>query len=208
VTQMMTSKEMRTPKELFVHELQDVYYAEKQLTRVLPQLANEASDRELTRAFESHLKDTQKQVANLEKVFRNLSRNPEGTSCPGMDGIKREHDQFMQQHQTSGQLRDMFLTGAASRTEHYEIAAYTGLIEQARALGERDSVKLLQENLKQEKDALKKVETIGKRIVKASAPNGGRRSTSRSSTRRSTSARPTARRTSTKRSSTRSGRRS
>jgi ferritin-like metal-binding protein YciE len=202
---------MTTPKELFVHELQDVYYAEKQLTRVLPQLASEANDRELTRAFEGHLKETQKQIVNLEKVFKNLKRPAQGESCPGIDGIKREHDKFRQEHQTTPVLTDVFLTGAASRAEHYEIAAYTSLIEQARALGERDSVKLLQENLKQEKEALKKVETIGKRITKAATPNGRARATTsrRSTTRRSTSARPTARRTTSK-SSTRSssGRRS
>ena len=196
--------QMTTPKELFVHELQDVYYAEKQLTRVLPQLASEANDRELTRAFESHHKETQKHIANLEKVFKNLNRNAEGQACPGIDGIKREHDQFKQEHQTTEVLSDVFLTGSASRTEHYEIAAYTSLIEKARALGERDSVKLLQENLKQEKEALKKVETIGKRITKAATPNGRaratttRRSTGRSTARRSTSARPTAKRSTTK----------
>jgi ferritin-like metal-binding protein YciE len=208
--------QMTTPKELFVHELQDVYYAEKQLTRVLPQLASEANDRELTRAFESHHKETQKQIVNLEKVFKNLNRNAEGQACPGIDGIKREHDQFKQEHQTTDVLSDVFLTGSASRTEHYEIAAYTSLIEKARALGERDSVKLLQENLKQEKEALKKVETIGKRITKAATPNGrarattARRSTTgRSTTRRSTSARPTAKRTTTKSSArSRSSRRS
>jgi ferritin-like metal-binding protein YciE len=199
---------MSTPKELFVHELQDVYYAEKQLTRVLPQLASEAKDRELSRAFESHLKETQKQVANLERVFKHLNRPAQGESCPGIDGIKREHDKFMQEHQTTEQLKDVFLTGAASRTEHYEIAAYTGLIEQARALGERESVKLLQANLKQEKEALRKVESIGKRLTKATSPNGTKRSTSRSSTRRSTtgrsSTRSTARRSTTTRGSTRS----
>jgi ferritin-like metal-binding protein YciE len=194
---------MTTPKELFVHELQDVYYAEKQLTRVLPQLASEANDRELTRAFESHLKETQKQIVNLEKVFKHMNRPAQGESCPGIDGIKREHDKFRSEHQTTPVLTDVFLTGAASRAEHYEIAAYTSLIEQARALGERDSVKLLQENLKQEKDALKKVETIGKRITKAATPNGRARTTTsrRSTTRRSTSARPTARRKSSTRSS-------
>lgn len=200
---------MTTPKELFVHELQDVYYAEKQLTRVLPQLASEANDRELTRAFESHLKETQKQIVNLEKVFKNLNRPAEGEACPGIDGIKREHDKFRQEHQTTPVLTDVFLTGAASRTEHYEIAAYTGLIEQARALGERESVKLLQENLKQEKEALKKVETIGKRITKAASPNGRAKATTRrSTTRRSTSARPTARRTTKSSARSSSGRRS
>ena len=64
-------------------------------------------------------------------------------------------------------MRDAFLTGAAARAEHYEIAAYTGLVNQARALGEREAVELLQQNLRQEKEALKKVESISKRLLKA-----------------------------------------
>jgi ferritin-like metal-binding protein YciE len=85
-------------------------------------------------------------------------------------------------------MRDAFLTGAAARAEHYEIAAYTGLVNQARALGERDAVELLQENLRQEKEALKKVESISKRLLKESngksRTNGGsRRSTASSRTR-------------------------
>jgi ferritin-like metal-binding protein YciE len=202
--------QMTTPKELFVHELQDVYYAEKTLTRVLPQLASEAKDRELTRAFESHLKETQKQIVNLERVFKNLKRTAQGESCPGIDGIKREHDKFRQEHQTTELVSDVFLTGAASRTEHYEIAAYTSLIEQARALGERESVKLLQENLKQEKDALKKVESIGKRILKSTngRSRSSRSSSGRSTSRRSTTARSrSVRATSSKRTTTGSRRR-
>ena len=80
---------------------------------------------------------------------------------------------------------DVHLTGAAARAEHYEIAAYTGLVEKARALGERDSVKLLQENLRQEKDALKTVESISKRMLKET--NGGSSTSTRRSPRRSTS---------------------
>jgi len=163
--------QVTSPEQLFVHELQDMYYAENALTKVLPQLAREASDRELTRAFETHLKETEKQIANLERVFGHLGKRPEAHPCPGIEGIKKEHDSFMEEQRPSPQILDMFLTGAASRTEHYEIAAYTGLIAQARALRQRESVELLQQNLKQEKDALKKVETISKRILK-DASNG------------------------------------
>jgi ferritin-like metal-binding protein YciE len=178
------------------------------LTRVLPQLASEAGDRELTTAFKKHLDETRKQVQNLEQVFRNVGRSAQGTDCPGMDGIKEEHDMFMREHDATPKLRDVFLTGAAARTEHYEIAAYTGLIEQARALGERDSVKLLQENLKQEKEALRKVESISKRLIKAT-DGGTRRSTRSRSTAssRRTTTRSTARRsTSSSRSRQRSSR--
>jgi ferritin-like metal-binding protein YciE len=179
-----------SPEQLFVHELQDIYYAEKALTRTLPQLAEEATDGELSRAFTSHLKETEKHVTNLEKVFKEIGKVAQPHHCPGIEGIKKEHDDFMRENQPTPAIRDAFLTGAASRTEHYEIAAYTGLVNQARALGERDAVELLQQNLREEKDALKKVETISKRLLKKS--NGGttrRKPSSRSSTRARTTTR-------------------
>jgi ferritin-like metal-binding protein YciE len=161
-----------SPVQLFEHELRDMYYAEQTLTKVLPKLAEEASDRELSRAFTSHLKETEGHVANLEKVFKTMGKTPQATPCPGIEGIKKEHDDFVQTSSPSAAMLDAFLTGAASRAEHYEIAAYTGLVSQARALKEREAVDLLQENLKQEKEALKKVETISKRLLKKASGNG------------------------------------
>ena len=177
--------QVKTPEQLFKHELQDMYYAEKTLATTLPKLAQEATDSELSRAFTAHHKETEKHVANLEKVFKELGQSAQPHPCPGIDGIKKEHDQFMKENEPSPAMRDAFLTGAAARAEHYEIAAYTGLVNQARALGEREAVELLQENLRQEKEALKKVETISKRLLKGS--NGARKSNG--SARRSTTSR-------------------
>jgi ferritin-like metal-binding protein YciE len=170
--------QVTSPEQLFVHELQDMYYAEKALTKTLPQLAREASDSELERAFKSHLRETEKHVTNLERVFEHLGTRPQARACPGIDGIKKEHDEFMQHSRPTQKVRDVFLTGAAARAEHYEIAAYTGLVGQARALKQREAVELLQQNLRQEKEALRKVETISRRIVK-SAANGSRRAAGR-----------------------------
>jgi ferritin-like metal-binding protein YciE len=180
--------QMTTPRELFVHELQDMYYAEKALTKVLPKLASEATDKELTKAFTSHLTETERHVSNLERVFRAIGERPKAEQCPGIDGIKEEHDEFMKEHDGPDGVIDVFLTGAAARAEHYEIAAYTGLVSKARALREREAVELLQENLEQEKEALKHVESISKRILReeAKASNGSatERSTRSSSSRR------------------------
>ena len=172
--------QIKTTEQLFVHELQDMYYAEKTLATTLPKLAQEASDAELTRAFTAHQKETEKHVSNLERVFKHIGKPAKAQPCPGIDGIKKEHDEFMKDNDPSAAMRDAFLTGAASRAEHYEIAAYTGLVNQARALGEREAVMLLQENLGQEKEALKKVETISKRLLKES--NGSNGSSMRGST--------------------------
>jgi len=185
------------PEELFVHELQDMYYAEQTLTKVLPKLASQSTDRELSKAFTSHLAETKEQIQNLEQVFQNIGKPAKGERCPGIEGIKEEHESFMQENDPTPALLDMHLTGAAAREEHYEIAAYTGLIEKARALGERDSVKLLQENLRQEKEAAKKVESISKRMLKATNGNSSsKRSTGSSSTRKRTGGTSTRKRSS------------
>jgi ferritin-like metal-binding protein YciE len=163
----MPSK-MTEPRQLFLHELGDILYAERVLAKALPKMAKEASDAELRTGFEDHLQETRGQIQNLEEAFRALGEKPTPERCPGIEGIKAEHDEFMRQ-KPSPEICDLFLTGAAARAEHYEIAAYTGLVTMAQAMGEKTVARLLKENLGQEKEALKKVETIGKRMMRSSA---------------------------------------
>src|SRR6059058_1571675 len=92
---------MTTPTDLFVHELQDVYFAEQTLTKVLPKLADEVNDEELTEAFRHHLDETRQHVANLEQVFAGLGVSARGAKCPGIEGITEEHDMFMQENDPS-----------------------------------------------------------------------------------------------------------
>ena len=163
---------MTDPRELLLHELRDIYYAENLLVKALPKMAKEASDTELREGFQNHLEETKQQVKNLRDAFSSLGETAEGEKCPGIEGIKAEHDQFLSEHAASPEVCDIFLTGAGARTEHYEIAAYSGAITMAQALGERDVVKLLKENLSQEKEALKLMESNGKRLAKSSGGNG------------------------------------
>jgi ferritin-like metal-binding protein YciE len=148
-----------------MHELGDILYAERTLVKVLPKLAQEATDSTLRDAFEMHLGETEQHVTNIEKAFEMVGESAKAEKCPGIDGIKKEHDEFVSKEDPSTDVLDMFLTGAAARTEHYEIAAYTGLITTAKALGENDVAKLLDENLTQEKAALEKVTTISKTLA-------------------------------------------
>ncbi len=157
---------LSTPRELFLHELKDMYYAENQIVKKLPAMIEEASDPELTQGFEGHLNETKQQIANLERVFAELGEKAQGERCPGIEGIGEEHDAFMSENDPSTELCDIFLTGAAARVEHYEIAAYDGLIRMAKALEETACADLLQENLTQEKRALETVESIGARMAK------------------------------------------
>jgi ferritin-like metal-binding protein YciE len=165
----MTNTQMSDPRELFLHELGDVLYAERTLVKALPQLQEEASDQELATGFADHLEETRQHVKNVEKAFEALGQPAKAEKCPGIEGIKKEHDEFVANESPSQEVLDAFLTGAGARTEHYEIAAYEGLVTMANAMGEDEVAGLLSENLEQEKAALRKMQTIGKRLAEVGA---------------------------------------
>jgi ferritin-like metal-binding protein YciE len=165
----MTSTQMSDPRDLFLHELGDVLYAERTLVKALPKLQDEASDEELAQGFGDHLEETRQHVKNVEQAFQALGEEAKAEKCPGIDGIKKEHDDFVSKESPSQDVLDAFLTGAGARTEHYEIAAYEGLVTMADAMGEDEVARLLSENLEQERAALQKMPTIGKRLANVGA---------------------------------------
>jgi ferritin-like metal-binding protein YciE len=165
----MSTSTMSDPRELFLHELGDVLYAEQTLVKTLPKLQEEAADEELAQGFGEHLEETRQHVKNLEQAFEALGEPAKAEKCPGIEGIKKEHDEFVSNESPSQEILDAFLTGAGARTEHYEIAAYEGLVTMAEATGEDEVVRLLTENLEQEKKALRKLQTIGKRLAEQGA---------------------------------------
>ena len=162
----MSTTKMSDPRHLFLHELGDVLYAEKTLVKALPKLQEEASDAELASGFADHLEETRQHVKNLEQAFEALGEPAKAEKCPGIEGIKKEHDDFVANESPTPEVLDAFLTGAGARTEHYEIAAYEGLVTMATAMGEDNVASLLNENLEQEKAALAKMQTIGERLAK------------------------------------------
>ena len=165
----MSNTQMNDPRELFLHELGDVLYAERTLVKTLPKLQEEASDEELAEGFADHLEETRQHVKNVEQAFEALGEQAKAEKCPGIEGIKQEHDDFVANESPSQEVLDAFLTGAGARTEHYEIAAYEGLVTMADAMGEDEVATLLRENLEEEKTALRKVQAIGKRLASVGA---------------------------------------
>ena len=163
------STTMSEPRELFLHELGDVLYAERTLVKILPNLQEEASDEELALGFDEHLEETRQHVKNVEQAFEKLGEKPTAEKCPGIEGINQEHDDFVAKESPSQDVLDLFLTGAGARTEHYEVAAYEGLVTMAEAMGEAEVVELLTDNLEQEMTALEKLKTIGKRLAQDGA---------------------------------------
>ena len=157
-----------SPRELFLHQLGDILYVEEKLEQeVLPKLIGEVTDEELRKGFEKHLEQTRSHVENVESVFEELGEQPTAEECVGFEGLRQEHEKLA--GEVSAELMDAVATGSAARTEHYEISAYEGLIAKARALGEKNAVSLLEQNLKDDKETARQLESIAKRLSKEQA---------------------------------------
>lgn len=143
------SKDFATLEDLFVHQLQDIYYAENQITKALPKMIDKATDPALRAGFETHLRETEGQIARLERVFELHGHKPKAVTCPAIDGIIKEADEVAGEV-ADKQVLDAALIAAAQAVEHYEITRYGTLIAWARQLGHEDSAKLLKQTLDEE----------------------------------------------------------
>jgi len=143
----------------FVHELRDLYDAEKQLTKALGKLAKTASAPQLRKAFESHLEETQGHVERLEQVFEQLEEKVKGKHCDGIAGIIEEGKTMMEEDFDDSTM-DACLIAAGQRAEHYEMAAYGTVVAWARAMGHEEAADLLQETLDEEKAADAKLSSL------------------------------------------------
>jgi len=141
---------VKTIEDLFIHELSDIYSAEKQLTKALPRLAKAADAPELKTAFETHLEETQGQIERIDQVVEVLGIRLKRIKCAAMEGLVEEGKDVIESVD-AGPLRDAALIGGAQKVEHYEIAAYGTLCALAKQLGYRDALPLLKETLKEEK---------------------------------------------------------
>lgn len=141
---------VKTIEDLFIHELSDIYSAEKQLTRALPRLARAASAPELKQAFETHLEETQGQVERIDQIVEALDVRLKRIKCAAMEGLVEESKEVIDSI-PEGPLRDAALIGGAQKVEHYEIAAYGTLSAIAKQLGYKEALPLLQATLKEEK---------------------------------------------------------
>ena len=145
--------------DAFIDELRDSYDAEKQLTKALAKLAKAATNAKLRAAFESHLKETQGQIARLEQVFESLDEKVRGKHCDGIAGIIEEGKSIMEEDFDESTM-DACLIAAGQRAEHYEMAAYGTLVTWAQAMGHTEAATLLQQTLDEEKAADKKLSVL------------------------------------------------
>jgi len=144
------SKDIKNMDDLFVHTLRDIYYAENQIVKALPDMIEKASDPQLKQGFQTHLRETQNHVKRLEQVFKLAGKDASGVDCPAIDGIIEEANDVAGEVEKKPVL-DAALIAAAQAVEHYEMTRYGSLIAWAKELGHQDCMSLLQQTLDEEK---------------------------------------------------------
>ncbi len=137
-------------EKLYIHELKDLYSAEKQMLKAMPKLVDAITDDELKKAMSSHRKQTERQVTRLETILKGLDAKPGGHKCKGMEGLLEEASDALSSDVTDKHVRDAAIVAATQRIEHYEIAGYGTARTYAEKLGHYDAADLLQETLDEE----------------------------------------------------------
>ncbi|WP_315707123.1 MULTISPECIES: ferritin-like domain-containing protein [unclassified Bradyrhizobium] len=158
------TKDIKTMNDLFVHQLQDIYYAENQLVKALPKMASKASDQRLKQGFLTHLDETKTHVQRLEQVFKMQGIEANAVDCRAIDGIIEEAEEVAGEVADKAVL-DAALINAAQAAEHYEIVRYGSLIAWAKQLGRKDCATILQKTLDEEKATDKKLTSLAEGAV-------------------------------------------
>ncbi len=165
---LFTSMTLNTLDDLFVVQIQDLYDAEQRLTKALPKMAEAASSNSLKSAFQSHLLETERHVARLEKVFKAIGQTPERETCEAMKGLIAEGDEAISAGGDPA-VRDAALIAAAQRVEHYEMAGYGTVRTLAMTLGREELAEILQETLDEEAACDQKLTQIAESSVNKGA---------------------------------------
>jgi len=166
---------IKTMQDLFIHELSDIYSAEKQLSKALSKMARASSEQELADAFETHLEETNGQIERIDKIVEKCDVKLKRMKCAAMEGLVEESKEIIDSIEKSP-LRDAALIGGAQKVEHYEIASYGTLCALAKQLGLDDAVPLLEATLKEEKATDEKLTRLAESQANKQAKQQGAQS--------------------------------
>ena len=162
------SKDIEPMDDLFLHTLQDIYYAENKIVKSLPEMIETASDAQLKQGLEAHLGETKGHVKRLEQVFQMLGQKPRSINCPAIDGILEEAEEVTGEVDDKNVL-DAAIIAAGQAVEHYEITRYGSLIAWAKQLGHQDCARVLTQNLEEERAPDKKLTAMAESGVNQAA---------------------------------------
>lgn len=163
-------------RELYTEQLRDLYDAENQIIKALPEMIDAATSPDLKEALNEHLEITKTQATRLQQIFEELGEKAKGETCKGMKGVIQEGSDLVDEIEDDD-TRDAGIIAAAQRVEHYEMSGYGTARTFANLLGEDDAAQLLQQTLDEEKEADQKLTSLAEEInVSAEEGEGAERS--------------------------------
>jgi len=160
--------ELQTLKDLYIHELKDLFSAEQQLVKALPKMAKAASNKELAAGFQEHLEQTKGHAERLEQILSSHQQSTRGPKCKGMEGIVAEGAEMIEE-EADDEVKDAGLIAAAQRVEHYEMAGYGTARTYAELLDDKEGAKLLGLTLEEERQTDQKLSKLAKSAVNVAA---------------------------------------
>ncbi len=172
------SKDIQSLDDLFLHGLQDIYYAENQIAKSLPTMIEKAHDADLKRASSFISARPRTRSSGWSRSSTPTARSRRATKCPAIDGILKEGDDLMGEI-GNDDVMNVGIIAAGQAVEHYEITRYGALIAWARELG-RKGIQLLTQNLNEEKATDLKLTKLAERRVNPKGAGKTRRTTSAS----------------------------
>lgn len=155
-------------KDAFIHELSDIYDAENQIAKALPELASACCNKQLAQGFQNHLQETEGPIQRIEDICDSLDIELHSVDCEAMEGLIKESNQIIKQMDECP-LRDALLIAGAQKVEHYEIASYGCLVQWAKQLGYNEVANILQQTLDEEKSTDEKLNQLATSAVNEQA---------------------------------------
>jgi ferritin-like metal-binding protein YciE len=160
--------ELQTLKDLYIHELKDLFSAEQQLVKALPKMAKASNNNDLSAGFQEHLAQTKAHVQRLEQILSSHKQSTRGPKCKGMEGIVAEGAEMIEE-EADDEVKDAGLIAAAQRVEHYEMAGYGTARTYAELLGDKEGAKLLALTLDEERQTDLKLSKLAKSAINVAA---------------------------------------
>ena len=162
---------INTLNDLYIDQLRDIFDAENQIIKALPNMVKAATNEELKNGFEEHLEQTREHVSRLEKIFESADESPKGKKCAGMAGLIDECKELIDED-IGPEVLNAGLIACAQRVEHYEIAVYGCCVTYAKLLGREEDADLLQQTLDEEKETDETLTDLAESTINVEASEG------------------------------------
>ncbi len=164
---------MKTMNDLFLHFMQDIYYAEKAFAKSSTRILKAVQNEEVRQILKKAKDNAHEPIEALDRVFEAAGKRPRGKACEAMNGLLAECQEAIEDGEP-GPVLDAALIACVQGIKTYEVTRYGSLLAFARQMGLEDAIKeleTLRDAARNDDQALSKI-AEGSTNVEASEEEG------------------------------------